>query len=203
MNRARHQGFTLTELMVTLGVAAILGGLVAPNIRNFIRNSRLTNGVNDLLHSLQVARTEAIKRQVGNVVVCGSANPLPDNSACTYNTFAGWIVFADTNGNWQHDVGEALIERHATMDASVAVVTDPNHSIISYGPTGFAIPMDPIALRRPTNVVVMCDQRGVVAVGTGSTARALFIAPTGRARATHDQAEISGPALAATGGSCP
>jgi len=204
MNRQRHTGFTIVEIMVTLGVAAILASLAAPSILSFVRNSRLTNGVNDLLHSLQVARTEAIKRQQGNVVVCGSTDPLPDNARCTYNTFKGWFVFADTNGNWQHDAGEAMIERHPTLDATVTVNADANAAIVSYGPTGFANPTDPIVVKVPTATVVMCDARGVTAVGNGSTARALFISPTGRARASAEYADVSGIALPLTAsGSCP
>jgi type IV fimbrial biogenesis protein FimT len=211
MNRARNAGFTLTELLVTLGIAAILAGLAAPNLRDFIRNSRLSDGVNDLLHSLQLARTEAIKRQVlvgnvvvGNVVVCGTTNPLPDNAQCTYNTFNGWIVFADTNGNWQHDAGEPLLERHATLDSSVSVVTDANANIVSFAPTGFANPTDPIALRVPTATVVLCDERGVTAVGTNSTARALFINQTGRAFATAAYLAVRFNALPLVrGGTCP
>ena len=76
MDKHRQSGFTLVELMVTLGVGAILVGLVVPNMRDFMRNNRLSGGVNDMLHSLQVARTEAIKRQNGNVVVCGTASPI-------------------------------------------------------------------------------------------------------------------------------
>jgi type IV fimbrial biogenesis protein FimT len=203
MNRARHAGFTLTELLVTLGVAAILAGVAAPNIRDFVRNSRLTNGVNDLLHSLQVARTEAIKRQLGNVVVCGSANPLPDNAVCSYNTFRGWIVFADTNGNWQHDAGEPIIEHHDVVDSSVTVRTDANANIVSYSPTGFANPTDPIVVKVPTATVVVCDSRGVTAVGTNATARALFIAPTGRARASATFADVSTTAMPLVVGTCP
>jgi len=67
MDKSRRAGFTLIELMVTLSVAAILMAIAIPNIRNFLSNNRLSSGVNDLLHSIQVARTEAIKRQQGSV----------------------------------------------------------------------------------------------------------------------------------------
>src|SRR3979490_664772 len=102
MDKSRRAGFTLIELMVTLSVAAILMAIAIPNIRNFIRNNRLTSGVNDLLHSIHVARPEALKTQQGNVVVGGPPGPGAGTAAltCTYNTFRGWFVFQDTNGNW-------------------------------------------------------------------------------------------------------
>jgi len=202
MNRFRQRGFNLIELMVTVSLVAILMGIALPNMRDFIRNNRLSSGVNDMLHSLNVARTEAIKRQNGNVVVCGTAAPDVVDAAkrCDYNTFVGWFVFQDTNGNWQHENAEAVIEGHTALDPSLTVKLDANNAIVSYGPSGFAMPA---GVRVPTATMVLCDARGVQAQGTGSTARALFITATGRARASATYADVAGTALGAVGGSCP
>jgi type IV fimbrial biogenesis protein FimT len=203
MDRSSHKGFTLVELMITLGVAAILIATLVPNMRDFIRNNRLSGGVNDMLHSLQVARTEAIKRQNGNVVVCGTANPTAADAAmtCDYATFRGWFVFQDTNGNWQHDNGEPVIERHGLLDTSVTVKTDANDRIVSFSPSGFA---NPAGVRVPVATIVMCDSRGVVQIGNTATARALLIAPTGRARASSTWNDVKLTALPlVVGGSCP
>ena len=203
MDRSSHKGFTLVELMVTLTVASILVGLMVPNMRDFIRNNRLSGGVNDMLHSLQVARTEAIKRQNGNVVMCGTANPSAVDPAivCDYLTFNGWFVFQDINGNWQHDNGEPVIERHALLDASVTVKTDANDRIVSFSPSGFA---NPAGVRVPVGTIVICDSRGVVQYGNTATARTLLIAPTGRARASSTWNDVKLTALPlVVGGSCP
>ncbi len=198
-NRA-PRGFTLVEMMVVVAIAAILAAIVGPNMATFLRNSRLSGGANDLLHSLSLARTEAIKRQAGNVVVCGSTAPTAANPVCTYNTFNGWFVFVDLNNNWQHDNGEPVIEQHGTLDASVTVKPDPNNDIVSYSPTGFA---NLAGAAVPTQTLVLCDYRGVKAVGTQSTARALFISRTGRARVTALQSDITTNALPNVGGGCP
>ncbi|MDE2220318.1 MAG: GspH/FimT family pseudopilin [Gammaproteobacteria bacterium] len=202
MDRSSHKGFTLVELMITLTVAGILVGLMVPNMRDFIRNNRLTGGVNDMLHSLQVARTEAIKRQNGNVVMCGTANPTAaDNAmACDYATFNGWFVFQDINGNWQHDNGEPIIQRHGLLDPSVTVRTDANDRIISFSPSGFA---NPAGVRVPVGTIVLCDSRGVLQFGNSASARALLIAPTGRARTSSTWADVHDTALPLVGGSCP
>ncbi len=203
MDRSRRAGFTIIELMVTVSVAAILMAIAIPNMRNFLRNNRLTSGVNDLLHSIQVARTEAIKRQQGSVVVCGTTDPAAGTAAltCTYDTFRGWFVFQDTNGNWQRDAGEPVIETHTLIDASVTVKPDANGDIVSFGPSGFA---NPAGAKVPTATLVMCDVRGVTAVGNNSTGRALFITATGRARASASYAEVHNTALPlVVGGSCP
>ena len=203
MDRSRQAGFTLIELMVTLGVAGILIAAAIPSMRDFMRNNRLSGGVNDLLHSIQVARTEAIKRQQGNVVICGTASPTVGDAAmvCDYATFKGWFVFQDTDGNWQHGAAEPVIERHGLLDASVTVKTDANDRIVSFGPSGFA---NPAGARVPTATLMLCDARGVQRQGTGATARALFITATGRARASSVWADVYTTALPlVVGGSCP
>ncbi len=207
MNTKRPRGFTLLELMIALSVAGIIVALAIPSMRDFIRNNRLTGAANDMLHSIQVARSEAVKRQNGNVVVCGTADPTVADAAltCSYTSFAGWFVFQDsTIGNWSHDPDEPVIERHATVDPSVTVIADRNR-IISYTPTGFASPGGGGFL--PTTRVVICDARGITASGTNtvgvtSTARALIIQPTGRARVSNVQADVTA-AQTVIGTSCP
>jgi type IV fimbrial biogenesis protein FimT len=203
MNKSCQRGFNLIELMVTVTLVGILLGIAIPSMRDFIRNNRLSGGVNDVLHSLNVARTEAIKRQQGNVVVCGTASPDVADAAkrCDYNNFTGWFVFQDTNGNWQHENAEPVLEQHTTLDSSVTVKLDANDAIVSYGPSGFA---QPAGAKRPTATMVMCDSRGVHQVGNAATARALFITATGRARATSSWADVNGTAIGqVAGGNCP
>ena len=142
MDKSRHRGFTLVELMVTVGLVGILLGAVIPNMRTFLRNNQLSGGVNDMLHSIQAARTEAIKRQNGNIVVCGTSTPTVADAAltCDYATFKGWFVFQDLNNNWQHDAAEPVIERHDLLDANVTVKTDAKDRLVSFAPSGFANP---------------------------------------------------------------
>jgi type IV fimbrial biogenesis protein FimT len=201
MNRSHAKGFTLVELMITLGLAAILMAVAIPNMRDYMRNSRLTGAVNDVLHSLQVARTEAIKRQQGNVVVCGTANPNVAAPVCDYTNFNGWIVFQDLDNNWQVNGADVVIERHGIVDPSLTVKTDATDRIISFGPSGFE---NPNGVRLNTRTIVVCDARGIAAIGTGSTARTVLITQTGRARASSVWSDVNGlakPTL--VGGNCP
>ena len=203
MDKSRHRGFTLIELMIAVCVVGMLLAAVIPNMRTFLRNNQLSGGVNDMLHSIQTARTEAIKRQNGNVVICGTSTPTVADAAmaCDYATFKGWFVFQDTNGNWQHDAAEPVIQRHDLLDANVTVKTDANARIVSFAPTGFA---NPAGLRVPMRTLVVCDSRGVQQVGNTATARALFISTTGRARASSTWQDVNNTALPlVVGGSCP
>lgn len=193
----RHAGFTIIELMVTLAVAAVLATIAAPNMRDFIRNNRLTSEANDLLRSLQQARSQAIKQQV-NVAVCFTANPTAGTPTCSFGAGTGWIVFQDSNANWDHDAGEPLLSTHefnsgvttgisSVFSSAITVVSD-NSDIVSYAGSGFG---NPAGAQTPMLNVIICDDRGNQAVGaTNSTARAVLITNTGRARVTRIKTEI-------------
>jgi len=205
MDKFRQRGFTLIELMITCGLVGLLLTAVVPNMRTFLRNNQLSGAVNDMLHSIQVARTEAIKRQPApgaGVVVCGTATPTVADTAmtCDYATFKGWFVFLDSNGNWQHDAGEPVIERHGLLDANLTVRTDANARIVSFSAAGFA---NPAGARVPMRTLVVCDSRGVLQVGNAATARALFISTTGRSRASSTWQDVKNTALPLVGGACP
>ncbi len=87
------RGFTLWELLCTLGISALLLGLGVPSLHRFLLDSRRTAAVNAFVLAVQVARTEAAKRGEA-VVLCASR----DGSRCANEETgygAGWIVFYD------------------------------------------------------------------------------------------------------------
>jgi len=59
-NSAR--GFTLLELMVTLAIAAILASIAAPSFKGLIESQRVRSASNELISSLNFARSEAVTR---------------------------------------------------------------------------------------------------------------------------------------------
>jgi type IV fimbrial biogenesis protein FimT len=85
-----QSGFTLIELMVTIGVAAILSAIALPAMRSFLLNDRDAAQANSLVGSFNYARGEAVKRASPNgVTVCPSAN----GTACDAGPWTeGWIV---------------------------------------------------------------------------------------------------------------
>lgn len=69
----RARGFTLIELMVTIAVAAVLLAIAVPSFTSVINGNRLTGEANELVASLQLARSEAVRRNM-QVIVCSSSN---------------------------------------------------------------------------------------------------------------------------------
>lgn len=203
MNRPPKQsaGFTLLELMTALSVAGVLLAVGVPAFTDITRNNRLTTAANDLLHSTQLARTEAIKRQLP-VVVCASGNSAAATPTCNDGAFSQWIVFVDTDGDWSADVGEPVLERHPPLHETITVRNDLN-GIISYSSNGFATP--PVSGGKlATDRIVVCDARGNQLVGTeDSAARAIFIEATGRPRITKKRTDVATAITDAGAGGCP
>lgn len=68
----RAQGFTLIELLLTLAIIAILAGLAAPNMGEYVEQERVRGALVNLKQELAYARSEAIKR---NATIFISSSP--------------------------------------------------------------------------------------------------------------------------------
>lgn len=199
--RATHcqHGFTMIEMVITMTIVAVLASIAVPSMRTYVLNTRLTSESQELVRSFQTARSEATKRQ-RNVVVCASANPTAgSNAACTTGTPTGWIVFEDTNANWDRDTGTASenpIEAHAFDSSKMYLLADKSKRV-AFLASGFASPAGTTAATQtPSTVAVMCDSRGNkdsngTTTGTQSVAKGIFIASTGRVRITKVMSDIT------------
>lgn len=92
---AANRGFTLIELMITLVVVVILVSIAAPSFANMIRENRAATQANNLLSSLQVARSEAINRGVRV-----SMRRLSNTNSVWED---GWRIFTDWDGDGVFD----------------------------------------------------------------------------------------------------
>lgn len=188
------RGFTLMELMIVLALAAVILAIGAPNFREMRQNNRLTAAANDFLASVQLARTEAVKRQT-SVSICPSDDPAADDAGCSDGEFSRWIVFEDADGDCARGAGEPLIRAEAGRDAAPRSELErarqlratADGSCVSIGSTGFTRDLDDSASR-----FVFCDARGIdVQPGTEqSLGRGILLNRTGRAQITRDPALI-------------
>jgi len=60
--RPRNRGFTMIELLIGIVVLAILLGLGAPSFMVWMQNTQIRNAADAVLNGMQLARTEAIRR---------------------------------------------------------------------------------------------------------------------------------------------
>ena len=108
----RMRGFSLIEVMVTVGILAILAALAAPSFQPLIDKWRVQQTVENMKSTLYYARSEAIKRggrigieQNNNIPGCQLAET-DEEWGC------GWFVFVDSegtgNGKWNKNKEEIL-----------------------------------------------------------------------------------------------
>jgi prepilin-type N-terminal cleavage/methylation domain-containing protein len=94
--RNRASGFTLVELLIAVAVGAIILVAALPSFSAVLHKNRISTATSQLYVSLNVARSEALKRR-NAVRVCPSSN----SSTCRNDGdwSDGWIIFDNTDGN--------------------------------------------------------------------------------------------------------
>jgi type IV fimbrial biogenesis protein FimT len=159
----RAGGFTLWELLCTLGTAIVVLAAGVPAFRTFLLDARLTADVNAWVLAVQLARNEAAKRG-RPVIVC----PTDDLARCVGSDSRlrrGWMVFVNLDDNYplQRSPAEPLLYVHSPQITGSILSNRPYYE---FRPD-----------RRSTNgTTVFCDRRGVAA------AKAVIVSYTGRPR---------------------
>jgi type IV fimbrial biogenesis protein FimT len=155
-------GLTLIELLVTIAILAILLSIAVPSFIMIVQDSRLVGQTNELVTSLNYARSEAIKRGV-RVSVCSRFDNTTCSGATVFNWDAGWLVFINPNNNAAATLGSVLQVRQPLENGNtLRTAALPRVTYQSSGYSGNA------------GTFRLCDSRGT------ASGRAIVVSLQGR-----------------------
>ncbi len=120
------RGFSLIEIMVVVAIIAILAAVAAPSFQAMLQNNRAQAAASALQVSLNLARSESVRRGSGTVVTVAA------------NTQAGhwengWTVFIDKTADANSSVGLTADGANGTRLEVASSLPSTN---TSYGQTG-------------------------------------------------------------------
>ena len=135
VRRATIAGWTLVELMIVLTIAALLLLIAVPSYFTWLAEYQLLNHARLLAGSMNVARSEAIKRGY-RVNLCRSS----DQRTCGGSGWqSGWLVYVDENRDGDIDVDEPVLHAEPPPTANITVTANaPLRNYVSYTPLGSA-----------------------------------------------------------------
>lgn len=172
-DRRMDEGFSLIELLVVMAILSILLAVSLPNFRDMIESNSSNSQAKLFLTTLNLARSEAIKRG-SNVAICAS----DDGADCDEDSWEeGWIVFFDANGDANGltgsvDANDTLIRVFDSVGSSN--VTTFTADLFEYNNLGFSA-------TGGTQTLLICP-----ASANAANARSIVIGPSGRGRRVED-----------------
>ena len=130
----KKAGFSMIELMIVLGIIALLSAIITPNILSWLRNQGLRSAVSELQGNLQLAKLSAIRQNqscdVNFDIVNGSYTIPCANKTVLLSSYSGGVVFG---GSTAMDITDSPITYTSRGTSSSAAplrvfLTDRNRS---------------------------------------------------------------------------
>ncbi len=121
------RGWSLLELLLALALLAVLLTLGGTSLTPLRQKYQLQAQAQDLLSTLALARSEAVKRGV-RVTACVSSDGVHCQSVGDWTQ--GWVLFEDTDGNALRADTEPLVQVHAALPTGV--LASGNSTVVRY-----------------------------------------------------------------------
>jgi type IV fimbrial biogenesis protein FimT len=134
--RAGSGGLTLVEVLIGVALGALLLAVAMPGYREWITRYELASHAEQLAASLELARSEAIKRGL-RVNLC----PAPDGAHCAAGAAwdAGWLVYVDADPDGRNADDEPVLRvEHPTAAAIRIRANRPVDAYVSFTGLGVA-----------------------------------------------------------------
>ncbi|HEZ3755021.1 TPA: Tfp pilus assembly protein FimT/FimU [Neisseria meningitidis] len=125
----KQQGFTLTELLIVMVIAAIMAMIALPNMSQWIASRRIASHAEQVANLLRFSRGEAVRLNLP-VYICPvqvKKGGAPNNKCDFGKNGQGMLAFGDKNGNktYDGDTADVLLRRVVLND-------DINNKRINY-----------------------------------------------------------------------
>ncbi len=178
LNR-KQRGFTLIELITTLGVATVLISMAVPGVTVFLLNSRQSSSINEFVSTMHLARSAAITKNE-RVTVCASSNGVTCENV---GWDRGWILFGDTDSDQTVDAGEVIIGTGPAIEG-LTIESSEFARYFMYRPNGRVMNA---TINANSGEFTVCDSRGA------EHARVIIMDLAGRPRLSDVEADGSDP----------
>jgi type IV fimbrial biogenesis protein FimT len=114
------RGFTLVELAITVVVLSVLMAMAAPLFTGMSNSNRLTSNANEIVTAMQIARSEAVRRNAPTFF-CQSTN---GTTCSNISPWQGWLVYADADRDNVADADE--IVRAGVIEVPMQIIASGN-----------------------------------------------------------------------------
>ena len=176
---APSRGFTLIELMIAVGLTALLLSMAVPALNAFTNNARQTSAINDFVSSMHIARSTAVTTNF-RVTVCASTN---GNSCGAVDWDQGWIVFMDRDSDQVVD-GDEVIAAASDGIEGLSIQSAEFGQFLMYRPNGRVMNA---SVNGNSGQFTVCDERGV------DYAKVMILDLSGRPRLSKKLADGNSP----------